>query len=261
MPDIYTLGAARVTDASGSNILPVVKLQLEVDPESGDAEDFGEVPLMPCLGLTALPAPPDDDGRAEGLAIEGVGGFTAVVAGARDARCVDVVAQLQPGETALHNTGGDQDKRSRVFCKENLVALLVGDDSTFVIDRGQKYAILAIPEAGQFELSKANGFMVADTSGAGITIKDGKMTLNAGQVSLPGGLHVGGAAAEPLVKVSGLLAYLSALEVLLTTLATQIDAKVPSTPPVVPTLGAVGTFVTTASAFKTQLTALTTNGS
>jgi len=259
VPDIYTLGAARVTDASGSNILPVVKLQLEVDPESGDAEDFGEVPLMPCLGITALPAPPDDSGRAEGLAIEGAGGFTAVVAGARDARCVDVVAQLQPGETAVHNTGGDKAKRSRLFCKEDLLALLVGDDTTFVIDRGQKYAILAIPEAGQFELSKAKGFMVSDTSGAGIVIKDGKMVLNAGQVTLPGGLHVGGDTAQPLVKSVGLLGYLSALETLLVGLAGAIDAKTPSSPGV--SVGVVNAFISAGASLKTQLTALTTNGS
>jgi hypothetical protein len=258
MSDIYTAGASRVVDQDGNNILPVVRTQLEVDPETNDAEDYGEIPLMPCLGITALPLAPDDDGRAELACIEGCGGFTAVCVGGRDARTVDVVGQLQPGEVALHSLGSNATKRSRVFCKEDSLSMLVGNDTAFVLNRTAKAATLSMPEAGQLELSKANGFMVGDTSGAGITLKDGKITLNAGQVSVPGGVHIGGSGAMPLVLSTGLMSYLGALEILLTTLATALDAKTPASPGV--NVGAVTAFIGSGSALKTQMTALFTNG-
>lgn len=213
MPDIYTLGAARVTDASGSNILPVVKLQLEVDPESGDAEDFGEVPLMPCLGLTALPAPPDDDGRAEGLAIEGVGGFTAVVAGARDARCVDVVGQLGPGETALHSTGGSAGKRSRVFCKENSLSGLIGTDTGWVLDRGEGLFTITINKQIRIQIDDSAKKITVAPNGnkAWIEIVDG--TIN-----LMGGVNGGNAAAQSLTMNAALAAAITTLAAAMTTI-------------------------------------------
>lgn len=205
MPDIYTLGAARVTDASGSNILPVVKLQLEVDPESGDAEDFGEVPLMPCLGLTALPAPPDDSGRAEGLAIEGAGGFTAVVAGARDARCVDVVGKMKSGETCVHNTGGTKETRARAFFKENCASVIVGNDLVLMLDRKNKK--ITITGFGHiFELSETNGVILGAKGGKnGIQLnEDGSVYIWGTSVNLGGHSTPGTPATSVIMGPSGM---------------------------------------------------------
>lgn len=259
--DIYTAGASRVTDPDGTNILPVIKTQLQVDPESGDAEDYGEIPLMPCIGVTALPAAPDANGAAELACVTGVGGFTAVVVGGRDARCVDVVGELRPGESAFHNTGGAATKRSRLICKEDLITLLVGNDSLFLIDRDKKHAILNVREAGQFELSKANGVLFGDSSGAGIQVKDGKILLNGGAISMPGGANIGGDGSTPVTIAAGLMSYLTALELLLVAIATDISSRtVAPSPTPGPAAAALTVFQGVAPATKVAMTALVTNG-
>lgn len=134
MADVYTLGAARVTNPDGSFTSPVCHLTLEVD-ESSETRDLGEMPLTFGLGLTALPAPPDANGQADGVAIEGVGGFNACVVGGRDTRCSDVAGKLKPGETCVHNTGGTAETRARVLLKENCAAIIVGNDLVQLLDR------------------------------------------------------------------------------------------------------------------------------
>lgn len=190
MADLYTLGASRVTDASGANILPVVKVLLDVDEEEGVSENYGEVPLMPCLGVTALPAAPDSNGKAEGLGIENAGGFTTVIAGARDSRCTDVVGKLKPGETAVHNTGGTASTRARTFYKENCVATIVGNDMVFMLDRKNQKAQLAA-FGHMIQMSPTDGIvMTASQNGTALNgiqlLPDGKVIIWGTQVCLGG---------------------------------------------------------------------------
>jgi hypothetical protein len=130
---------------------------------------------------------------------------------------------MQGGDSAMFSTGSEAAKRAKVFCKEDSVSMLVGNDTAFVLNRAGKVATLSVPSGGQLELSQANGFLVGDSSGAGIQIKGGKITLNAGAVSLPGGLHVGGALAQPLVNAT-------AFNIVLGTMVTALNALTPVTP-------------------------------
>lgn len=194
MSDIYTAGASRVTDAGGTNILPVVRVQLEVDPETNDAEDYGEIPLMPCLGITALPAAPDDDGQAELACIEGCGGFTAICVGGRDARCVDVVGQLKPGETAVHNTGGSASKRSRLLLKEDCASIIVGNNVVVMVDR--KNSKIQIAAFGHmFQMTPDDGVVMTAgvANGATSEAKNGIQLMPNGKVYIWGTeLYLGG---------------------------------------------------------------------
>lgn len=250
--DIYTAGAARMTDAG-----PVCHVTLDVDEDSDIREDMGEIPIAFGVGFVGLPLAPSDAGKAEVICAP-AGGFTGMCIGGRDSRCKDVIGAMQGGDSAMFSTGGDPDKRAKVFAKEDSASMLVGNDTAFVINRSSKVATLSVPDAGMLELSQSNGFMVGDTSGAGIQIQGGKVLINGGSISLPGGVHIGGTAAVPLVKSVGLLSYLGALETLLVTLATALDAKTPASPGV--NLGAANAFISAGSALKTAMTALVTNG-
>lgn len=192
MADVYTLGAARVTNPDGSFTSPVCHLTLEVDESSETREDLGEMPLMFGLGLTALPAPPDENGQADGVAIEGVGGFNACVVGGRDTRCSDVAGKLKPGETCVHNTGGKAETRARVLLKENCAAVIVGNDLVQLLDRkNSKVQIIGFGHI--FEISAGQGIVMTPKGGkCGIQLKeDGSVTIwgttvNLGGLSAPG---------------------------------------------------------------------------
>jgi hypothetical protein len=189
--DIYTLGAARVIDDNGKPIPPVCHVTLEVDKESGIREDQGEVPLAFALGLTSLPAPPDDNGQADGVAIDGVGGFTSCVVGGRDTRCSDVTGKLKGGETCLHNTGGDASKRSRVLLKEDCAAIIVGNDVVQMLDRKNKKVTIAA-FGHIYEMSTEQGITMMTKGGKSCIhlMEDGTIdiicsTLNIGGASAP----------------------------------------------------------------------------
>lgn len=255
MPNLCTLGSARVVDDSGAFIPPVCHMTVEVDTENDIREDLGEMPLAFALGITALPAAPDDSGQAEGIVLEGVGGLNACAVGGRDTRCSDVVGELDPGDTCLHSTGADAENRARVFCKNGCLALLVGNDLTMVFDRANK-AVSLSAFGHAVEISDANGIMMADSTGSGwFQLKDGSATLSGSGVTIAGAVSIGNAAAQPVVLAPSLLSYLTALEALLTAMAATIDAKlVPTTV----TSPAVAAFIASGAAFKTAATAVFT---
>lgn len=248
MAEILTLGAARVVNPDGTPCPPVVRVLLEIG--ANDIEDRGEVPFFGALGITAKPAPSDDSGHAEGVFIREIGIVGGIIA-ATDTRCAGVAGELAPGDTAMHSTGPTAATRAKMFCKTNSASMLVGNDTAFVMDRANKAITMNMPEAGQLELSKANGFMVGDSAGTGLQVKGGKILINGGQVSIPGGIHIGGAGAQPLVLSVGLLSYFTALEALLSTIAAA------TTPP---TTAAVTAFSSAMATTKTAMTALFTNG-
>lgn len=209
MPDIYTLGASRVTDPEGNSIPPVCKVTYEIDPETDTREDWGELPLMFGLGLTALPAPPDDKGWAEGFCVEG-GIYSATCVGARDVRSADVVGELKPGETALHSTGSDKTKRSRVFCKENTLALLVGNDTGLIVDRENGTISIMLKGKVRMQIKDSDDSIVA-------VAKSGKawLEIKNDRVNAVGKVTNGGAASGPLALATQLATAITAANVTL----------------------------------------------
>lgn len=168
--DIAPLGASELR-----NGVLVVQSKVPIDagtPEDGP-EDYGQIDVISSLGVTARPAPANENGAAEGVVADGIGGVEGVLLGARDRRSIaKVLGELGPGETCLHSTGEDFD--SRIFCKDQSVAIVVGDDLAFVLDRKNKKVSLAA-FGHMFELSEENGVSLYDKSGTcGIHMENGE---------------------------------------------------------------------------------------
>jgi hypothetical protein len=172
--DLVDLGASGLDDESNA-----IWVQCK---GTSAGSDYGQAPFMCSLGISARPAPADDSGNAQGI-VTSVPGIDGVVVGGFDPRSTEVFGQIAPGETALHATGKNFD--SRVLCKEQLLALVVGDDMVTVMDREKKQIAWAVGGyAGN--VSAENGWLLLDQNGsAGIQIKDGCVYVF-GQVVLGG---------------------------------------------------------------------------
>lgn len=164
--DLVKLGAATLNE----NGEPVVQGHNPVEDSDADTETYGEIDMASALGVWALPAAADDDGHAEGVLLFGCGGASAVCVGGRDVRVSrDVIAQLGPGETCLGATGKGFD--SRVFCKDQAVSIVVGDDTILHLSRKEQKFVVAVAGA-LIEISEENGgIALYSPNGAnGITI-------------------------------------------------------------------------------------------
>lgn len=242
---IVQLGAAEVDPDTN---VPMAHVQLPLG--DGEVSDYGNIPIMQCLGVTSLPAPATDAGAAEGVIDEELGGLNGTMVGGRDPRSADVAKGLGPGGTALHSTGADASKRSQVRCLEDMLAILIGNDTPIIIDRAAKRATVDL-WGTRVEISQANGIVLCDETGTGmVSLKGGIVTIS-GTLSLAGGVSMGGAAAQPLAINTSLQVYLTALEVLLGTIAA---ATVP------PTSAAVVAFTAAQVATKLTMGTLTTKG-
>lgn len=189
--DILTLGAAKVDAATG---IPMAQAVRDLGKDGSPDEAFGEVPMLPCLGVTSLPAAADDTGHAEGVILENVGALNGVCVGGRDTRTADVAGQLAPGETCLHSTGPGFD--SRAFCKDQLFAAVVGADVAFVMDR----------KSGKISLA-GFGALIEMTAGhialAGPGGKCGLLMKSDGNISVFGvGVTLGGLTGVPVIGVT-----------------------------------------------------------
>lgn len=170
--EIVDLGAASLDDETNA---VTYQAKGPTSGEGDDGPDYGSAPVFSCLGVTSLPAPATPDGEnAQGVCIE-VPGLDGVIVGARDTRTADVVAKLAPGETCLHSTGDGFD--SRVFCKDGILAMVVGDDVVFSLDRkNQKVSLAAFGHA--FQITPTDGLVATDETGkASIQLKNGLCIL------------------------------------------------------------------------------------
>lgn len=253
--DICTMGGAALN--AQTNVL-TVKLSREVGLD-GDSEPCGTAPMFQALGVTAVPSDPDDKGHAEGVVMMPCGPYVAGIVGGSDTRCADVVGKMTKGDTCLHGTHSDPDVRARVFCKENLLAVLVGNDTAIVVDRDKSAITINDANGNQFEMSKANGIYMGESGGAWMQLKDGKITQGQSGLTLAGAVNIGDASAMPIAHSVPLITYMTALEILLTTIATNLDLKLVPTPGV--TVPAVAAFTASMIAVKTLLPTLFTKAS
>lgn len=170
------LGAARLNATTRAPITQC--MNPSTDPD--EVEFVGDLPTYSALGLTAMPAPASEKGYCEGLVAAEVGGLTGVIVGMRDLRAAGVVAELAPGETCLHSTGDGYE--SRVFCKDKIVAIVIGDDTAFILDKTSKTATLNVGGAA-LQVSE-NGITMASPDGTGIEITNGVIKVLGSQVYL-----------------------------------------------------------------------------
>lgn len=221
--DLVTLGAAQL---NGQTNVATIQTLREFG-QDGETEPLGNAPNLCALGITALPLGPSDAGHAEGVVLSPCGSYTSGIIGATDTRCADVIGELAPGETAVHSTGEDATKRARLFCKENSLSLIVGNDTVFVMDRENK-AINLTAFGHTFEISEGNGIMMAEKDGAWIQLKGGKATISGSSTTASGALTMGDATAMPMAKYPPMATYFAALQTLLQAFAVAIDLAPPN---------------------------------
>lgn len=197
--DICTISDAKLNGET--NVLTV-----EPSRETGvddEREPVGtEAPIVQCLGVTSVPADPTAEGHAEGVVMSPCGPYTSAVVGGTDTRCADVVGQMTKGDTALHGTHAAADKRAAVFCKENLLAILVGKDTAIVVDRGSGAITINDANGNQIEMSADNGIMLVEQGGAWLQLKDGAITMAQTGLNLAGAVSIGNATAMPIAKAA-----------------------------------------------------------
>jgi hypothetical protein len=198
--DLCTLGAATIVNATGQYGLPRANCQRVIDDTAENdeqAEDLGDASIACALGVTALPAPPDDTGAAEGIFDVDVAGQAAIVVAAWDARSREVAGQMSPGDTCLHGTHSDATKRAKFFAKEDVAAIVVGNDIVLSLDRGGNTVTLAA-FGHVLQVSKDSGILIAEKSGGNW------IELKGGNNSIVGPTVIGGAGAGPLVLASAM---------------------------------------------------------
>lgn len=193
MPQLVRLNSGFVnvqTNAPGASSFDVAG----DSPE--DQEPYGDVDLMQCLGVSALPYPPDDKGHAEGILLEGVGGKPGIVIAAWDTRTFSLFGKAEPGDTILHSTGPN--KAAQVLCKEKkrqvVLATVDEDGAPAVVTLDGKNRKFQVCGWGlMFELSKENGIVI-EAGGArlmvhpdnGIAVQ-GAVTIGGQMTAMPPG--------------------------------------------------------------------------
>jgi hypothetical protein len=213
---VVILGSSHVT-ADG---VPLVQAVVPVRNDTDDVEQYGELEMFQCLGLTSLPWPKTKEGYAEGLAIVNVGGRDAVIVGARDVRTAKIVGKMQPGDTVVHSTGPKQSAQLQLKEKNRQAVLATKDSGGFdmmVLLDGKNDEAQVIAGGNVFKLSKKDGIVLADSTGGGIHIKDGVVRITGKELMMPGAApnpafklmagpatgSPGGPASVPMIAVKG----------------------------------------------------------
>ncbi len=189
--DIAILGASHVT-AEGVTVAQAV---VPLSDDTHDVEPFGEIDLMSCLGVSALPWPQDKTGHAECVIARNCGGRDAVGIGGRDTRSSKIVGKMKPGDTVVHSTGPNQAAQLQLK-EEKKQAALVSEDSD-----GHTMMVILDGKNNRIQIT-GFGSMIEMTGNGDISIvASGQILLNAKTICLAGATILGGTVPNPALKV------------------------------------------------------------
>lgn len=185
--NIVTLGATQLVKG-----VPVVQASSAITDGAEDVTPYGGIEMFAALGISAMPAPANDAGQAQGVVVENIGGPNATCVGAIDRRNADIYGNLTPGDTVLHATGPGA--VSQVMCKaakKQVVLATKGSDSKqILVVLDGKNDVLQITAFGQlFELSKKNGITL--TNGQAAIRMDGSTLQFVGDIVFNQGANAG----------------------------------------------------------------------
>jgi hypothetical protein len=157
------------------------------DDESG-TENLGELPVCQALGITSLPFGRTEEGAAEGIVVENIGGRLGFVVGARDTRSAKVVGKLDPGDSVLHTTGPEEIAQVRVQQGKRSASVIVkdadGKHMMLLLDgKNKKAQVLA--RGAAIEIDENGDISLLGKGGGGIMIQGGKVVIN-GELKIPG---------------------------------------------------------------------------
>lgn len=188
--DVYVVrGTAPSEDGSG------VTHDLSWPGQEGEGVDAPEATIYGLPGIVCRPAPPDDDGQCEAIAVDN-GGDTAIVA-MRDTRALAVAGALDPGDYCYLSPQG----RCGLWCKGDGTLSLRKDGVG-----GSTDAFVQIESDGTLRLGNQWGGIEIGPGGAkvhfGSTILelgDGYAQITASEINLTGGaIGLGAAPSMPL---------------------------------------------------------------
>jgi hypothetical protein len=183
--EIVKLGTSKLNSSTKAAQWQAVN---DVGTEPGDSEDFGDVDVIQCLGVTSLPWPADDLGFAEGVIVRNCGNRNAIALGARDIRVAGAIGNSKPGDTIVHSTGPNQAAQLQLKEEKRQVVLYTKDSEgvgmVAVLD-GKNDQIQIAAFGMIFEMSKANGIKIDNGEGAAIILQGQDIFLN-GNVHHPG---------------------------------------------------------------------------
>lgn len=175
--EIVTLDGVTLDAETGA---PLVSAKQPITGDD-DVEDFGDAPLMQCLGVSSAPYGKTDEGYCEGVIATGVGSRDAVCLGARDTRTAKIIGKLAPGDTVVHTTGPNQAAQLQLkeAKKQALLVTKTTDGKTAVCGLDGSNDKFSVALLGYMvEVSAANGICFVDNTGkAGIQIKDGIVSV------------------------------------------------------------------------------------
>lgn len=190
--DVCELSAPTVK--GGVPVWPAVN---RLGPDPGDVEPLGDADVFQALGVSSLPFPSDDGGKAEGVILRGVGGRPAVCVGGRDTRSAAIVGNLKPGDTVLHSTGPSQ--AAQVQCKESKRQVVMASK-----DPNGKTIVINLDGGNnkiQFVLSGMVFEMNGQDKSVSITNGQCQILMQGSTICLDGDVILGGTTADPVNKI------------------------------------------------------------
>ncbi len=163
-------------------------------PFLDETEDFGDAPLMQCLGVSSAPYGVTDDGFCEGVIVTGAGARDAVCIGARDTRTAKVIGKLSPGDTVVHSTGPNQAAQLQLKEAKRQAALVsktANGETLVVYLDGKNETLNALTPWGRIEISKQNGVVLSSSTGQARIQLTGDKVILTGTLMLGGAMHTG----------------------------------------------------------------------
>lgn len=160
-------------------------------PFLDETEDFGDAPLMQCLGVSSAPYGVTDSGFCEGVIVTGAGARDAVCIGGRDTRTAKIIGKLSPGDTVVHSTGPNQAAQLQLKEKKKQAVLCTkGSDGKQILlsldGKNDKVTLAAFGLAFNFDnatktisLMSANGQNGLVIGNSGVQLI-GQLVLNNG---------------------------------------------------------------------------------
>lgn len=188
--DIAILGASHVT-AEGVTVAQAV---VPLSDDTHDVEPFGEIDLMSCLGVSALPWPQDKTGHAECVIARNCGGRDAVGIGGRDTRSSKIVGKMKPGDTVVHSTGPNQAAQLQLK-EEKKQAALVSEDSD-----GHTMMVILDGKNNRIQITGFGNMIELSPTGINI-VSVGDVLINGKTVAIAGSVILGGLTPNPAMKI------------------------------------------------------------
>lgn len=189
--DIVDLGSSRVANGSA-----LWQGTAPLSNDKTDVEPLGEGDVYQSLGVSSMPYPADDEGKAEGLCVRGVAGRNTTFVGARDTRSAAIVGNLKPGDTVVHSTGPQQAAQLQLK-EEKRQAALVSKNAA-----GKTMVFLLDGDADKAQIVLAGMMFEMNAKDKSVTLTNGRASIlmQGDTIALDGNVILGGTKPNPALK-------------------------------------------------------------